>query len=234
MPRNPDKTDYSTGFPAGFDAFATLTDPRDTGNTRHHFGEILFIAFAAVLCGVRSYELMEEFGEQSHDWLRKWLTLPNGIPCANTFSRLFQAIEPTAFAACIAAHLERLGFAMKGGQIAIDGKIVQKDGDYILSAKGNQGTLHDEIQDHFNFAVRQLDPALLDPQRWTHARTQDTGHDRHELREILVCHDLSWMDPVVRNSWENLNCVIMVRRHTLVGSRQNARPDQLLHEQPQR
>lgn len=287
MPRNPDKTDYSTGFPAGFDAFATLTDPRDTGNTRHHFGELLFIAFAAVLCGVRSYELMEEFADQSEGWLRKWLMLPNGIPCANTFSRLFQAIEPTAFAACIATHLERLGFAMKGGQIAIDGKalrgsrsgetthlhavsawacqagitlaqvfvgektneitaipellemlnlkgavvtidamgtqraiaskIVEKGGDYILSAKGNQGSLLEEIQDQFDFAARQLDLARLEPQRWSHARTEDIGHDRSELREILVCHDLTWMAPAVRDSWENLACVIMVRRHTVVG-----------------
>jgi hypothetical protein len=125
MPRNPDKIDYSQGFPEGFDVFASIKDPRDGGHTLHHFGEILFIAFAAVLCGVRSYELMEEFGELREDWLCKWLKLPNGIPCANTFSRVFQAIEPTAFAACIAEHLARLGFAMEGGQIAIDGKALR-------------------------------------------------------------------------------------------------------------
>lgn len=221
MPRNPNKTDYSQGFPEGFEIFASISDPRNGGHTRHHFGEILFIAFAAVLCGVRSYELMEEFGELRENWLRKWIKLPNGIPCANTFSRVFQAIEPTAFARCIAEHLARLGFAMKGGQIAIDGKalrgsrsgetthlhavsawaceagitlaqafvgektneitaipellemlkikgavvtidamgtqraiadkIVKKGGDYILSVKGNQDSLHDEIRDQFKF-----------------------------------------------------------------------------------
>jgi hypothetical protein len=52
MPRNPDKTDYSRGVPEGFEIFTSLTDTRNGGNTRHHFGEILFIAFAAVLCGV--------------------------------------------------------------------------------------------------------------------------------------------------------------------------------------
>ena len=60
MPRNPNKTDYSQGFPGGFEVFASINDPRDGGHTLHHFGEILFIAFAGVLCGVRSYELMEE------------------------------------------------------------------------------------------------------------------------------------------------------------------------------
>jgi hypothetical protein len=88
--------------------FASIQDPRNGGNTRHHFGEILVIAFAAVLCGVRTYELMEGFAELRENWLRKWLKLPNGIPRYNTFSRVFQAIEPTAFASCIAEHLGHL------------------------------------------------------------------------------------------------------------------------------
>jgi predicted transposase YbfD/YdcC len=288
MPRNPNKIDYSGGFPEGFEVFSSIQDPRDGGNTRHYFGEILFIAFAAVLCGVRSYELMEEFAELRESWLRKWLKLPNSIPCANTFSRVFQAIEPTAFAECIAAHLARIGFVMQGGQIAIDGKalrgsrsgqsthlhavsawaceagitlaqafvgektneitaipellemlnlkgavvtidamgtqraiaskIVDKGGDYILSVKGNQGRLHDEIRDQFAFALRQLDPANLDSNRWSLAQTKDIGHDREEIRHIMVCHDLDWMAPEVRNEWKNLSCVIMVHRQTLLGA----------------
>ena len=288
MPRNPNKTDYSGGFPANFDTFATITDPRDGGHTLHHFGEILFIAFAALLCGVRSYELMEEFGELREDWLRKWLKLPNGIPSYNTFSRVFQAIEPTVFASCIATHLGKLGFTMKGRQIAIDGKalrgsrsgetshlhavsawacesgitlaqafvgektneitaipellemlnlkgaivtidamgtqrpiaekIVSKGGDYILSVKGNQGRLHDELCDQFGFALRQLDPEHLDSARWSFASTEESGHDRTEKRQIMICHDLDWMDQALRAEWKDLNCIIMVHRTTLLGA----------------
>ena len=293
MPRNPNKIDYSGGFPQGFEVFASIQDPRNGGNTRHHFGEILFIAFAAVLCGVRTYELMEEFAELREDWLRKWLKLPNGIPCYNTFSRVFQAIEPGAFAACIAEHLGALGFEMQGGQIAIDGKalrgsrsgeathlhavsawaceagitlaqafvgeksneitaipellemlnlegavvtidamgtqraiadkIVEKGGDYILSVKGNQGRLHDEIRDQFAFALRQLDPGNLDPQRWSFAQTKDNGHDRSETRQIMVCHELDWMDPAIRKEWKGICCVIMVHRQTLIGAGKSRR-----------
>lgn len=288
MPRNPNKTDYSGGFPANFDTFATITDPRDGGHTLHHFGEILFIAFAALLCGVKSYELMEEFAELREDWLRKWLKLPNGIPSYNTFSRVFQAIEPTVFASCIATHLGKLGFTMEGRQIAIDGKalrgsrsgetthlhavsawacesgitlaqafvgektneitaipqllemlnlkgaivtidamgtqrpiaekIVSKGGDYILSVKGNQGRLHDEVCDHFGFALRQLDPEHLDSARWSFASTEESGHDRTEKRQIMICHDLDWMDEAVRAEWKDLSCVIMVHRTTLLGA----------------
>ena len=45
MPRNPDKTDYSQGFPAGFRSFEMIKDPRNGGNTLHHFGEIIFVAY---------------------------------------------------------------------------------------------------------------------------------------------------------------------------------------------
>lgn len=287
MPRNPNKTDYSHGFPEGFESFATIIDPRNGGNTRHHFGEILFMAFAALLCGVRSYELMEEFCELHEKWLRKWLKLPHGIPCANTFSRVFQAIDPTAFANCIAQHLRQVGLEITAGQIAIDGKalrgsrsgelshlhavsawaceagvtlaqsfvgeksneitaipellamlnlsgmvvtldamgtqrtvagrIIEGSGDYIFCVKANQGRLHDEVRDQFDFALRQLSGSKLDAQRWSAARTEESGHDRSETRSILVCHDLSWMDPGVRSAWPGLASVVMVCRHTLLG-----------------
>ena len=67
---------------------------RDSGYTKHHFGEIIFMAFTAIVCGVKSYELMEEFCELRETWLRKWLKLPNGLPCYNTFARVMEALDP--------------------------------------------------------------------------------------------------------------------------------------------
>lgn len=64
------------------------------------------------------------------------LKLPNGLPCANTFSRVFQAIEPSAFAACIASHLTPPGFGTVAGQIAIDGKALRG------SRSGEQSHVH--------------------------------------------------------------------------------------------
>ncbi len=126
MPRNPNKTDYSRGFPENLSAFESLTDPRHpTGNLRHHFGEVIFMAFVSILCGINSYELMEEFCKLREKWLRKHLTLPNAIPSFNTFSRIFQAIEPKEFAACIVTHLEALGYEGLNHHIAIDGKAMR-------------------------------------------------------------------------------------------------------------
>ena len=36
------------GFPAGMEAFQSLTDPRKGKAKRHYFGEVLFIALAAM------------------------------------------------------------------------------------------------------------------------------------------------------------------------------------------
>ena len=68
---------------------------------------------------------MEEFCEQSQSWLKKWLKVSNGFPCANTFARVFQALEPEEFAQCITTHLTQIGFSGLATQIAIDGKAMR-------------------------------------------------------------------------------------------------------------
>ena len=126
MPRNPSKIDYSRGSPNSIIAFENLIDPRHpTGNLRHHFGEVVFMAFTAIICGVNSYELMEEFCSLRSEWFKKWLKLPNGIPSFNTFSRIFQAIEPNAFAQCIVSHLQNIGYQGIHHHVAIDGKALR-------------------------------------------------------------------------------------------------------------
>ncbi len=100
-----------------------------------------------------------------------------------------------------------------GNQRLIAQKIVSKGVDYILSVKGNQGRLHDEVRDQFEFARHQL-PSIpcpthalppLDPARWSFASTEETGHDRTEKRQILICHHLDWMDETVRKDWDALH-----------------------------
>lgn len=125
MPRNPNKTDYSRGFPPCFSAFESLRDPRSGGNTKHHFGGIIFMAFTSILCGVSTYEMMEEFCESNEDWFSKWLDLPHGTPCANTFSRVFEAIEPEHFAECVAECAAIRAQGAAPGHIAIDGKALR-------------------------------------------------------------------------------------------------------------
>ena len=105
-----------------------LEDPRTGGNTKHHFGAVILMAYTCVLCGVQNYEHMEEFCVDNEEWFSKWLPLANGIPCYNTFSRVVESIEPEAFAACIVAHLESIGKDQYDKHVAIDGKSLRGSG----------------------------------------------------------------------------------------------------------
>lgn len=125
MPRNADKIDYSRGFPKGFAAFEELKDSRTGGNTKHHFGEVIFMAFTSILCGVKSYELMEEFCWIRRQWFRKHLKLPHGTPSYGTFSRIMEALDPVLFSQCIQSHLQFAGVVLEDDQIAIDGKALR-------------------------------------------------------------------------------------------------------------
>ena len=105
-----------------------------------------------------------------------------------------------------------------GTQRAIAAGIVGKGGNYVLCVKGNQGRLHDEVRDQFDFILRQLGTTKLDPVRWSVTRTEETGHDRFETRSIVVCHGLDWMDAEIRAEWKDIRSVVMVHRHTLLGA----------------
>ena len=103
MPRNPDKTDCSGGLPAHFSSLEIIEDPRTGGNKRHHFGAILSMATSAILCGMKGFADIEHFCELEEEWLREWIEIPNGIPCAQTFSNIFAIIDPDLFKACLAS-----------------------------------------------------------------------------------------------------------------------------------
>lgn len=122
MPINPNKIDYSKGFPESISSFEVIEDPRVTGNTRHHFGEILFISVTALICGMNGFSEIVDFAKLQKSWFKKWISLPHGIPCKQTFSNIFQAIDPEKFQQCIIDHIQGLNPDIKAQIIAIDGK----------------------------------------------------------------------------------------------------------------
>lgn len=128
MPRNPHKVDYSAGFPAGFERFAVLEDPRRGGNQRHHFGEIIFLSVSALISGVQSFAGIVEFAHLHQDWLKKWITLPHGIPVTQTIINLFSLIDPKQFSHCITEHLKDICPELADQLIAIDGKTLRGSG----------------------------------------------------------------------------------------------------------
>ncbi len=94
------------------------------------------IALCAVLCGAKDWQQIETFGRQRLDWFRKFLPLANGIPCHDTFERVFDRIDPEAFLRCFQQWVAVLADKLGIKHIAIDGKSARG------SARNQLGPLH--------------------------------------------------------------------------------------------
>ena len=79
--------------------FFEIGDPRVVGRTRHQLTDILFIAVCGILCGASSFIEIEEFAEDKEEWLKKFLTLENGIPSHDTFARVLSILDIKTFEA---------------------------------------------------------------------------------------------------------------------------------------
>ena len=117
----------------GFAAvFGDLDDPRTGNAARHDLLEILLIALCAVLSGGQTAVDMAEFAEAKEEYLREFLTLANGLPSHDTFSRIFRLLDPEQFSGCFGRFMAR--FAVELGAsghsvIAIDGKVSRRSFD---------------------------------------------------------------------------------------------------------
>ena len=140
MPRNPDKIDCSAGFPRGFERFTIVEDPRTGSHKKHHFGELIFIAVTALVCGVQSFSGMIEFAHLQQKWLSKWIKLPNGVPAKQTMINLFSVLDTSLFSQCVIEHVKDLYSELAQQLIAIDGKTIRgsvksnSEQEYCLSA----------------------------------------------------------------------------------------------------
>jgi predicted transposase YbfD/YdcC len=88
-----------------------------------------------------------------------------------------------------------------GCQKKIAADIVNGDGDYILTVKGNQEHLAEDVQECFNVAM-QIEFQGLDWDEWM---TEEWEHGRHEKRYYAVIHDPVGIRD--KEAWANL-CTI--------------------------
>ncbi|WP_439624924.1 ISAs1 family transposase [Gemmata sp.] len=105
--------------------FAGLPDPRIDRTRKHALGDILAIDLSAVISGADSWEKVEAFGEAKGDRLKRFLSLPNGIPSHDTCGRVFARLDPQAFGRCVAGWMAELCKAAGLRHIAVDGSVVR-------------------------------------------------------------------------------------------------------------
>ena len=106
-------------------AFAPLEDPRVVNRTDHPLRNVLAIALVGVLCGAKGWDDLHEIGVDRRDWFARFLDLTHGIPSADTFQRVFRALRPEAFVACVTAWVASLAGGVAGEVVAFDGKTVR-------------------------------------------------------------------------------------------------------------
>jgi predicted transposase YbfD/YdcC len=127
----------ATAFFFGF--FADLPDPR-RHNVRHLFTDILTIAILAVMSRSNDWSEVVLYAESREAWLKTFLSLPKGIPCQDTFRRVFARINPDAFEQCFirwtAALAQAGGEAPEGRLIPFDGKTMRRSFQHAWNKQG--------------------------------------------------------------------------------------------------
>jgi predicted transposase YbfD/YdcC len=107
----------------------SVADPRDARGVRHRLDEMLVIVIFAVICGAEDCEAIADFGRAKRTWLRSFLTLRHGIPCAETFRRILAALDPNALEACLMCWLKGWKTYQRGKHVAVDGKRLRRSFD---------------------------------------------------------------------------------------------------------
>ena len=112
--------------------FASLQDPRVERTKLHKLQDILVIAICAILCGADDWVAVEAWGNAKHEWLEKFLELPNGIPSHDTFGRVFARIDPQQFQQCFLSWIRAVAKQVHRQVVAIDGKKLRRSHDRTL------------------------------------------------------------------------------------------------------
>lgn len=106
-----------------------VTDPRDARGVRHRLDEILVIVILAVICGAEDCEGIADYGRAKETWLRSFLVLRHGIPCAETFRRILAALKPEGLEACLMRWMKGWKAYRRGKHVAVDGKRLRRSFD---------------------------------------------------------------------------------------------------------
>lgn len=115
--------------------FLDLPDPR-AKNVRHRLIDILLIALCAVICDADGWDDFEAFADAKADWFGAFMDLPHGVPGADTFRRVFCALDPSAFERCFMNWMSSAVELSGGKLLAIDGKSIRRSFDHAWDKSG--------------------------------------------------------------------------------------------------
>ncbi len=91
-----------------------------------------------------------------------------------------------------------------GCQTEIVAQVIEREADYVLSLKGNQGALYEEVEEYFVWAEKIGFKDL----EYDYCATLEKDHGRIEERRCWVTEDTDWF--VEKAQWPGLRSFIMV------------------------
>ena len=128
--------------------FTTVRDPRQAWKVRYPLGEVLLVAFVAVMCDANTWVDMENLGNAKLRWLRRFAPFREGVPSHDTFRYVFGILdtdEPRSLIVTfvvenLCAVRPGLGVEAPRAQWALDGKAERGTGrDHEHSEGGEPG-----------------------------------------------------------------------------------------------
>ena len=115
---------------------STVEDFRMEKKCLHKLSDILFIGLLAFLSSGEDYEDMVLFGKSHRDFLKDYLSLPNGIPSHDTFRRVFSILDADVLRKCLNDYGKDMIGLLSEKQICLDGK---KHKGVSPTSRGNSG-----------------------------------------------------------------------------------------------
>lgn len=188
-----------------------------------------FLSWMQAVAKVTEGELVALDGKQlrgSHDgalgkeaiWMVSAWAESNGLVLgqrkvdekSNEITAIPRLLEMLALRGCIVT------IDAMGCQTNIAEQIVAQEADYVLSLKGNQGQLHEDVRQMFAYFEKI---AFADIAHDYH-RTVNKGHGRLEIRECWSFDPHQWADYFrTLSKWQGLQSVAMVRARRQIGEK---------------
>jgi len=273
-----------------FEYFEGMQDVRQEGKVCHKLTDILFIVISGIICGYDEWENIYIWAKakSSQEWLKKYISLANGLPSLSTIKRVFALIDPEEFSSCFIDWMKGMLDLPEKDVIAVDGKtskgsrseskhqnalhmvsalchsqglvigqtktddksneitaipklldqlliegciitidamgaqkkiakkiVDEKKADYVISLKGNQGTLQNEVKDYFEDEWNNIQSSpenkIKVNENLATYQTVEKGHGRVEKRTYYYSTDIDWMVDAKRD-WEKLTGIGKVVR----------------------
>lgn len=116
--------------------FSIVEDPRQEGKVEYKLIEVFFIAISSTIANGDGWTDMADFAVDNEEWLREYIELEKGLPCRDTFRRVFEAIDLSKFNEAFINYTSEVASKSKNRIIALDGKTSRGSHD------GNKKAIH--------------------------------------------------------------------------------------------